>query len=135
MSQTKTKFKTSKRFHRIVLAQTLAVDTTDVYATAGLSVNGIDEEENAKHPLDAIWAISFSKDGKYMATGGQNCVINVWKVLRDLDRSDNMSIQDISPHQPSIKVFHDIPIRVYTGHKADVLDICWSKVFLTLYSP
>ncbi|CEI98788.1 hypothetical protein RMCBS344292_12888 [Rhizopus microsporus] len=125
--KTKTKFKTSKRFHRIVLAQTLAVDTTDVYATAGLSVNGIDEEENAKHPLDAIWAISFSKDGKYMATGGQNCVINVWKVLRDLDRSDNMSIQDISPHQPSIKVFHDIPIRVYTGHKADVLDICWSK--------
>lgn len=62
-----------------------------------------------------------------MATGGQNCVINVWKVLRDLDRNDNMEVQDINPHEQSIKVFHDIPVRIYTGHTADILDVSWSK--------
>ena len=63
-----------------------------------------------------------------MAAGGQNCVITIWKVLRDLDRSDNMNIQDITPHDPSIKVFHDAPVRIYKGHTADILDLSWSKV-------
>ncbi|RCI05618.1 hypothetical protein CU098_011190 [Rhizopus stolonifer] len=128
--QVKTKIKTNKRFNRIVLAQTLAIDSTgtEVYAAPGVSSVAKDiEPEEFKQPMGAIWATRFSKDGKYMATGGQNCIIHVWKVLRDLDRSDNITVQDILPHQPSIKVFHDAPVRIYAGHTADVLDLSWSK--------
>ncbi|KAI8643140.1 WD40-repeat-containing domain protein [Parasitella parasitica] len=122
----KTKIKTNKRFSRIVLAQTLAVDTTEVYATTGLKIEDKGAEDS-KQPMGAIWVSRFSKDGKYMATGGQTCVVNVWKVLRDLQRSNDVQVQDILPHEPSIKVFHDAPVQTYVGHTADVLDISWSK--------
>lgn len=80
--------------------------------------------------MGAIWCSRFSKDGKYMATGGQSCVLNIWKVLRDMDRKNDPldDMPDLDPHQESIKVFHDAPVRVYTGHTADILDISWSKV-------
>lgn len=112
------------------MAQTLAVDTTEVYATTGIKIEDNDAED-PKQPMGAIWANRFSKDGKYMATGGQSCVVNVWKVLRDLERNDNIDIQDLLPHEPSIKVFHDAPVRTYVGHTADILDISWSKVKYT----
>ncbi|GAN03728.1 conserved hypothetical protein [Mucor ambiguus] len=114
----KTKIKTNKRFNRIILAQTLAVDTTEVYATTGIRIEDTDVED-PKQPMGAIWANRFSKDGKYMATSGQSCVIHIWKVLRDLERNDNIDIQDLLPHEPSIKVFHDAPVRTYVGHTAD----------------
>lgn len=128
----KTKIKTNKRFNRLVLAQTLAVDTAEVYATADIDPIEKFKGENtndSKQPVDAVWTSRFSKNGKYMATGGQSCVINIWKVLRDLERGqDNMDVQDMLPHEPSIKVFHDAPVRIYIGHTADILDISWSKV-------
>ncbi|CEP14360.1 hypothetical protein [Parasitella parasitica] len=122
----KTKIKTNKRFSRIVLAQTLAVDTTEVYATTGVKIEDKGAED-PKQPVGAIWVSRFSKDGKYMATGGQTCVVNVWKVLRDLQRNNDVDVQDMLPHEPSVKVFHDAPVRTYVGHTADVLDISWSK--------
>ncbi|OAD02567.1 hypothetical protein MUCCIDRAFT_82957 [Mucor lusitanicus CBS 277.49] len=127
----KTKIKTNKRFNRIVLAQTLAVDTTEVYATTGIKIEDT-EAEDPKQPLGAVWASRFSKDGKYMATAGQSCVIHVWKVLRDLERNDNIDVQDLLPHEPSIKVFHDAPVRTYVGHTADVLDLSWSKAITSV---
>lgn len=110
------------------MAQTLAVDTTEVYAASGVTTKVPGEDvDDQKQPKGAIWTSRFSKDGKYMATSGQNCTITVWKVLRDLERGDNIDIQDILPHEPSVKVFHDTPVRFYTGHTADVLDLSWSK--------
>ncbi|KAG2200317.1 hypothetical protein INT47_000310 [Mucor saturninus] len=123
----KTKIKTNKKFNHIILAQTLAIDASEVYATSG--VDKVDDEklDKSKEPMGAIWASRFSKDGKYMAIGGQSCALAVWKVLRDIDRDDGLSVQDINPHEPSVKVFHDAPVRVYKGHTADILDISWSK--------
>lgn len=112
----------------MILAQTLAVDTTEVYATSGVPQVQDDNVDDPKQPMGAIWTSKFSKDGKYMATSGQSCVINVWKVLRDLERGDNIDVQDILPHEPSVKVFHDAPVRIYAGHTADILDLSWSKV-------
>ncbi|KAI9470862.1 MAG: WD40-repeat-containing domain protein [Benjaminiella poitrasii] len=124
----KTKITTNKRFNRLVLAQTLAVDTSEVIESTMKSLKIKDEAtESRKQPMGAIWTCQFSKDGKYMATAGQNCVVNVWKVLRDAGRNDNIDVQDMLPQDPSIKVFHDAPVRVYSGHTADVLDISWSK--------
>ncbi|GAA5796656.1 hypothetical protein HPULCUR_002030 [Helicostylum pulchrum] len=115
------------KFNRIVLAQTLAIDVAEAFATAGIDTIDDEEVEGIKEPSGAVWASRFSKDGKYMATGGQSCTLKIWKVLRDLDRDDGLYVQDINPHEPSIKVFHDTPVRVYTGHTADILDISWSK--------
>ncbi|KAI7900836.1 WD40-repeat-containing domain protein [Cokeromyces recurvatus] len=121
----KTKITTNKKFNRVVLAQTLVTDTSEVILP---SIDIKDEVvENKKRPINAVWICQFSKDGKYMATAGQNCVIHVWKVLRDFKRSNNIDVQDMMPHEPSIKVFHDSPVRNYTGHTADILDISWSR--------
>ncbi|KAI8887069.1 WD40 repeat-like protein [Backusella circina FSU 941] len=122
----KTRIKTNKRFTRILLAQTLAVDMTEVYADAH-TVLPESSEENPKQPNGSIWTSRFSKDGRYLATAGQNCTIHIWKVLRDPERTDNIDVQDLAPHEPSIKVFHDTPVRTYAGHKADILDLSWSK--------
>jgi WD40 repeat protein len=76
-------------------------------------------EPSQNHPYGAIWAMRFSKDGRYLASAGQNCVIHLWKLLEDTSESH------------SIKVLDETPFREYTGHKADILDLAWSKVTCT----
>ncbi|KAI8354590.1 WD40-repeat-containing domain protein [Choanephora cucurbitarum] len=124
----KSKVKANRRFGRIVLAQTLSFGCTaaEVLASVPMTTKNVETEE-PKQPLDAVWVVRFSKDGKYMATAGQSCIINVWKVLRDTTLSDNILLKDIIPHEQSIKVFHDAPVRIYTGHTFDILDLSWSK--------
>lgn len=106
----------------------MAIDASEVYATSGVDKVDSEKLDNSKEPVGALWTARFSKDGKYMAIGGQSCVLTIWKVLRDMDRNDGLTVQDINPHEPSVKVFHDAPVRVYKGHTADILDISWSKV-------
>ncbi|CAO3590667.1 unnamed protein product [Absidia cylindrospora] len=84
------------------------------------------ENDNYTHPNrphNAIWAMKFSKDGKYLAAGGQNCVLRVWEVLSDKTTNHDISEDNIE----TIKVFNENPIQEYHGHKADILDISWSK--------
>jgi WD40 repeat protein len=100
---------------------------TEIYAAAH-TVLPESSEENPKQPISSIWTSRFSKDGRYLATAGQNCTIHIWKVIRDPERTDNIDVQDLSPHEPSVKVFHDSPVRTYADHKADILDLSWSKV-------
>ncbi|KAI8332284.1 WD40-repeat-containing domain protein [Chlamydoabsidia padenii] len=69
----------------------------------------------------SIWAMKFSKDGKFLAAGGQECILRVWEIL-------SAGHQHISGgNMDTIKVFHQTPIQEYRGHKADILDISWSK--------
>ncbi|KAI8981944.1 WD40-repeat-containing domain protein [Mycotypha africana] len=125
----KTKIKTHKRFSRVVLAQTLTVDANESRGSLHSSIKSKEEEmDNSKKPFGAVWTCRFSKDGKYMATAGQNCIIHIWKVLRDMEKKDNIDVsEDISSYEPSIKVFHEKPVRTYKGHTADILDLSWSK--------
>lgn len=73
-------------------------------------------EPSPNHPYGAIWALKFSKDGRYLASAGQNCVICLWTLL--------------APQGPefSINVLEEKPHMEYIGHKADILDLAWSKV-------
>lgn len=74
-------------------------------------------EPNSNYPYGAIWSLRFSKDGRYLASAGQNCVIHLYKLIEHHDSSDY-----------SIKVLDESPYREYTGHTADILDLAWSKV-------
>lgn len=43
--------------------------------------NDINNNNNNKPTSKAIWTTQFSSDGKFMATGGKDCTIAIWKVL------------------------------------------------------
>lgn len=84
----------------------------------------------------------FSKNGKYLAAGGQEKIVRVWQVIETPEeRSMHEKQQDALEQEPegldtrrtgvklSAPVFRDEPIREYKGHTADILDLSWSKVY------
>lgn len=73
-------------------------------------------EPSPSHPYGAIWTLRFSKDGKYLASAGQSCIVLLWKLLLN--------------QEESIKVLDETPYMEYKGHKADILDLAWSKVII-----
>ncbi|KAI7854772.1 WD40-repeat-containing domain protein [Circinella umbellata] len=103
------------------------------------------DTDNGEPGPGAIWSMKFSQDGQYMAAGGQNCVIRVWKIkdccyTGDSDntlhpkqqqdpsvsnKSEEQQNNEFSGH--SIHIFEKEPIRIFRGHTADILDLCWSK--------
>lgn len=82
----------------------------------------------------AIWALEFSKDGKYLAAGGQDKVVRVWAVLSTADdRVAHETEEDLKGgDEPAVRlnapVFKTKTIQDYEGHTASVLDLSWSKV-------
>jgi len=79
-----------------------------------------------------IWSLSFSKNGKYLASGGQDTIIRVWILYSEVQ--DYLSSPDISDTKHSIMkkkkispVFRSYPYRFYRGHTSDILDLSWSK--------
>ena len=99
--------------------------------------------------------MKFSKNGKYVATAGQDGVIRVWEVVLQRGKpqgnpNDTSSPQTngqqhqkgdagVDPQNPpdtstlyegyssDCPVLRSKPYRVYQGHKQDVLELCWSK--------
>ncbi|KAI7896218.1 WD40-repeat-containing domain protein [Mucor mucedo] len=113
--KTKTKHKKySQEFARLMLAQTINTsynEQTDHQHRRMSSDSSA--EPNPNHPYGAIWALRFSKDGKYLASAGQSCVVLLWKLLLN--------------GEESIKVLDEAPHMEYKGHTADILDLAWSK--------
>ena len=84
----------------------------------------------------------FSKNGKYLAAGGQEKIVRVWQVIETTEeRSMHEKQRSASGQEPegldsrgagmklSAPVFRNEPIREYEGHTADILDLSWSKVY------
>ncbi|CAB4396991.1 unnamed protein product [Rhizophagus irregularis] len=111
----KTRHKHFKEFDKLFLAQELCLATQN--ETSG-----------------AIWTMEFSKDGKFLATGGQDTVVRVWAVISsDEEREHFLEGNGTSVYEGSkgsklgAPVFRDKPLYEYLGHTADVLDLSWSK--------
>ena len=85
-----------------------------------------------------IWAIEFSKDGKYLAAGGQDQVIRVWAVLSSAEERRAHKKDEGDPvgeaKHLSAPVFQQKPCREYNGHTATILDLSWSKVRIRVLS-
>ncbi|THV75180.1 WD40 repeat-like protein [Aureobasidium pullulans] len=84
---------------------------------------------NAHHGETPVWAMQFSRDGRYLAAAGQDKIIRVWEVIRTQeDRKSHAEESDINQRpRLSAPVFRQEPIREYEGHTSTILDLSWSK--------
>jgi WD40 repeat protein len=123
----RTKFKKEKEFDRIFLAQELrcAADRKSI----SVPHSGSTGNQNP------IWATEFSKDGKFLAAGGQDKIVRVWSVISTPEERRAQEKDEGDPDTPgdgstrlSAPVFQQKPVREYEGHTSTILDLSWSKV-------
>ncbi|KAK9791592.1 hypothetical protein WJX73_008422 [Symbiochloris irregularis] len=85
-----------------------------------------------------MWTMKFSKNGQYLASAGQDAVIRVWEIVSTRGgppptasadgASENGHTEESGGDEERERVvLKPQPVRVYQGHKQDVLDIAWSK--------
>lgn len=74
-----------------------------------------------------IWTMKFSPNGQYLASGGEDGVVRIWRVF-----SRNKS------HPPFVSLPNDIfqieesPLQELFGHSSDILDLAWSNSDVSL---
>ncbi|KZF26667.1 WD40 repeat-like protein [Xylona heveae TC161] len=116
--------KREKDFNRLFLAQELQNSST------------AEASQTSPTPKAcATWALEFSKDGKYLAAGGEDKVVRVWAVIstqeeREAHENEEDATADHTGEDAirlDAPVFKRNPIRVYKGHTSTVLDLSWSK--------
>jgi WD40 repeat protein len=132
----RSKYKKEKEFDRVFLAQELRVGSANPAAKRTPTINypsttgtpsQVDDE-------DTIWALEFSKDGKYLASGGQDKIVRVWAVIstpeerRQHERETQENRQGDRPLRMSAAVFQSSVYREYEGHEGSVIALSWSKV-------
>lgn len=128
-------YKKEKTFDRVFLAQELE--------GSGPSPKPADRRistssallQNGDNIGRAVWALVFSKDGKYLAAAGQDRKVRVWTVIatpeeredaNEHEKATPVDAQDDSGLKAP--VFQPEPAQVYEGHTGSILDLSWSKV-------
>ncbi|KAI1378478.1 WD40 repeat-like protein [Hypoxylon crocopeplum] len=124
-----------KEFNRMFLAQELVgtqplVRNDQTNATNGSSAtqgHGKDGPELG----GPIWAVEFSRDGRFLATGGRDRVVRIWAVIAtEEDRKayeEEENAANNKEQRLSAPVFRANPVRQFVGHTGDILDLSWSK--------
>lgn len=128
--------KKDKDFDRIFLAQ-------ELHGRGYITPKHVDEKSPAitVHPAtthtkhsNAIWALEFSIDGRYLAAAGQDKKVRVWAVISTAeDRQTHEGEEDArTGDEPAMRlnapVFKSETVQEYEGHTSSVLDLSWSKV-------
>ncbi|KAL9579726.1 MAG: hypothetical protein Q9212_004939 [Teloschistes hypoglaucus] len=124
-----------KEFNRVFLAQQLRGRTGLEIAQAGGRHVKVESYKSGDPKKDgnAIWAMEFSKDGKYLAAGGQDYLVRVWAVISNADERRTHEIEEDAAGKEgehvrlNAPVFRSKPLQEYEGHTASVLDLSWSK--------
>lgn len=133
-------FKSEKTFNRVFVAQELeGAGPLGSHAGKDESASSTDLPDGYDTGR-AIWALGFSKNGKYLAAAGQDLKVRIWAVITSrADRPNSSPEEDENQDDrepPSLKapVFKSKPIQVYEGHTGSILDLSWSKVRFTTSS-
>ncbi|KAF3005291.1 hypothetical protein E8E14_008344 [Neopestalotiopsis sp. 37M] len=135
----RTHHKKEKEFNRMFLAQELvgteaphedAVENPAINGAPVQPVRGFGRKD--LNPGGPIWAMEFSKDGKYLATAGRDRVVRVWAVIatqedRKAYEEESVCADVGAGERLSAPVFRPRPIREFSGHTGEILDLSWSK--------
>ncbi|KAB8360648.1 hypothetical protein FH972_024386 [Carpinus fangiana] len=127
--------KNVKEFNRLFLAQALGTDAPSQTTDSASAPPPSSRARNLSNSEgDAVWALEVSKDGRYLASTGQDKNVRIWSVLGTReDRRAHEKEEEAKADRGhgrmrlSAPVFRNKPVRVYTGHTAPVLDLSWSK--------
>ncbi|KAL9056769.1 MAG: hypothetical protein Q9162_002740 [Coniocarpon cinnabarinum] len=129
----RSKYKKEREFNRMFLAQQLRDFGTSFHVDKE-SINSSQaiyrrSSGNGK----AVWALEVSKDGRFLASAGQDHLIRIWPILSSsqdrtqFSKDEDAHMSDGKSHHLSAPVFKDQPLRTFTGHTGDVLSLSWSK--------
>ena len=128
-------YKKEKVFNRVFLSQELEGTSPQPKVADRRISTSSTLTQNGENTGKAIWALVFSKDGRYLAAAGQDRKVRVWAVIstpeerEDTDAENEATPVDAHDHpQLNAPVFQQKPIRVYEGHTGSILDLSWSKV-------
>jgi WD40 repeat protein len=122
-------YKKDKAFDRVFLAQELLDGARAPSRVADRRRSSLGNDDRTG---SAIWALAFSKDGKFLAAAGQDKKVRVWAVISnpeergDATRGGEGTPTD-QPPRLNAPVFHPKPVRVFEGHTGSILDLSWSK--------
>lgn len=126
------KYKSGREFNRLFLAQQLR-DYSTTYQADRDSISSSQISRKAQNgESKAVWALEVSKDGKYLASAGQDHLVRIWSILSSSQDRQQFS-KDEEAHMLegqshlSAPVFKDQPYRHFTGHTGDILSLSWSK--------
>jgi WD40 repeat protein len=120
------KFKKQKEFDRLFLAQELQ-SGSDKKSPPAAGSNPAPQSGSAA-TQNPIWAVEFSRDGRYLAVGGQDRIIRVWAVISSAEERRSHERHESDASHLSAPVFMQKPYREYQGHTGTILDLSWSKV-------
>ena len=130
------RFKKEKEFNRVFLAQGLRSRSAPAEKKKPQNgANAPPTPSGSAATNDPTWALEFSKDGKYLAAGGQDKIVRVWAVIstpeerraHEREEAQEEAAED-RPLHLSAPVFQKNTFREYQGHTATILDLSWSKV-------
>ena len=129
--------KKTREFNRMFLAQELSGTKTPFSdrKVPGFTTSDVTVHKLSKLPktCGAVWAIEFSKDGKYLAAAGRDQVVRIWAVIstpeerQAHEHEEDVSSQASGIERLSAPVFRSKPVREFQGHTGDILDLSWSK--------
>jgi len=129
------RYKKDRDFDRVFLAQELQAPKKQDRNDDAKSIKSFRSRAGASDTPDTIWAMQWSRDGRYLAVAGHDKVVRVWAVLASPEDRRKDTVNDDDPEHPhdghmrlSAPVFHSEPVREFDGHTATVLDLTWSKV-------
>lgn len=129
------RFKKEKEFNRVFLAQGLRSRSAPAEKKKPQNgANAPPTPSGSAATNDPTWALEFSKDGKYLAAGGQDKIVRVWAVIstpeerraHEREEAQEEAAED-RPLHLSAPVFQKNTFREYQGHTATILDLSWSK--------